>query len=143
MRPFLRYVAFAGLVVVPGCFQYRPVGAPPSGAAVRVVLTSAMEVTTVGMGGTRQVHAGVFEVSGTVAAAAADTLAITLGELRAATGVLPVAPGRTALVPTLAIARIEQRKFEAGRTALAGLGALTILTTVMIVLIIRALVQPT
>jgi hypothetical protein len=109
---------------------------------VRVVLISPMEVTTVGKDGARQGHAAVFEVSGSVAAAAADTLAITLGELRVANGVLPIASGQTALVPTVAIARIEQRKLEAGRTVLAGLGALTVLTTVMIVLIIRALVQP-
>jgi hypothetical protein len=110
---------------------------------VRIVFTSAIIVTTVlpGPDSTRGAHPGVLEASGTIEAAASDTVALRLGELRTAVGALPNVVGQVALLPTAQIARIEERRFQAGTTALAGLGLSTIALGAYIIILIAAITK--
>lgn len=127
-------------IAVNACYAYRPVAvAPASGSRVRVVLASAASVTTMvpGREDTRRVIAGVLEANGRIQAAARDTLALRLGELQTAAGAVPDVQDQVALVPTAQIARIEERRFQAGTTLLAGTGfAMVALGTFVMLLII-------
>lgn len=115
MRSALR-IALLGIVVATGaCSGYRRAATVPEpGARVRIVLTTAQDVATVAALGARQVHPGVLEVSGTMQAAAADTLAVRLGDLHTAAGALPGLTGQTALIPAAAIASMERRQLVVG-----------------------------
>lgn len=136
----LRCVLLVLLLAGPACYRHLSVGTSPApGADVRVVLVSSMEIVTVGTAGARTTHVGVLEASGRVSAAAGDTLALRLGELRGVTRVIVADQGETALLPVSAIARVEQRRFSAGNTVVAGLGVVTLLTAAALLLIIRAL----
>jgi hypothetical protein len=131
-------------MVTGACFAYRPVAlAPQPGAQVRVIFTTAIPVTTYagGQGAVRQVHPDVLEASGAIQAAAGDTIALRLGELRTAGGAVPGVSGQVALLPTARISRIEQRRFQAGTSVLVGVGALTVATTILVVLLIVDIVH--
>ena len=134
---------FLGVVLATSaCFAYRPVAtAPRPGARVRIVLASATDVTTIAPAGVRRSQPGVLEVSGTIQAAAADTVAVRLSELRTADGAVPGVAEQIGLLPTAQIARIEQRQFQAGKTALVGVGVATIALASFLVVIIVALTQ--
>ena len=123
-----------------GCYAYRPVAvAPVSGTRVRIVLVSAGTVIAMAPGrdDTRRTIPGVLEVAGTMEAAAGDTVALRLGELRTAAGDVPEMADLVALVPTSWIARIEERRFQAGTTLLAGTSlALVSFSTFVVLLII-------
>ncbi len=135
MAPGLGTALLAALIATPGCYAYRRATlTPEAGSRVRIVFTSAVAVTT-----TAGVHPGVLEASGTITAAAADTLALRLGELRTAAGPVPDVAGRVALLPTARIARIEQRRFQAGTTALTGIGVLTLALATYLILVITAI----
>jgi hypothetical protein len=108
---------------------------------VRIVLATALEVTTVTSTGARDAHAEVLEVSGTIEAASADTVAVRLGELRTATGAIGSLEGQTVLLPVAHIARIERRELQAGRTALAGIGLATLALAGLVVVIIWSLTK--
>jgi len=126
------------------CFAYRPVAlAPAPGSHVRIVFTSSSVVATFqpGPDSTRRAHSGVLEASGTIEAAASDTVALHLGELRTAAGSVPAVSGQVALLPTDQIARIEERRFQAGTTALAGVGAAALSLTALVVLVIVAITK--
>jgi hypothetical protein len=86
-------------------------------------------------------HSGVLEAIGTIEAAARDTIALRLGELRTATGSLPDVAGRVALLPTAQIAQIEERRFQAGTTALTGVSLSALALTVYLVLVIAAITK--
>lgn len=126
------------------CYAYRPVAlAPAPRARVRIVFTSAIIVTTLlaGPDTTRGTYPGVLEASGTIEAGARDTVALRLGELRTAVGALPNVAGQVALIPTAQIARIEERRFQAGTTALAGLGLSTIALGAYVIILIAAITK--
>ena len=139
MRGTPRPFHLLGALIVVGCYAYRPVAVPPApDSRVRIVFTRAMTVTTMTVASDSAHHAypGVLEASGITQGAAADTLALRLGELRTAAGRVEGVAGQVALLPTARIARIEQRRFQAGTTALTGVGvALIALATFVIVLI--------
>lgn len=125
------------LSTMSACYGYRHIEtAPQPGTRVRIMLLSATELATVAADSTRQLHPGVLETSGTVQAAAADTIAIRLGELRTSAGVIPNLTDRIALVPTALIARIEERHFQAVTTALGGIGLATLALAGFLVIII-------
>lgn len=132
--------AFVGALLTNGaCYRYRPLVLPPApGAQVRMVFRAPLEVTTLQLGPdtTRQTHPGVFEASGRIKAATTDTIALLLGELRTSAGPLAAVAGQVALLPTSQIARIEERRFQAGTTLLAGAGAATIALTVYVFILI-------
>jgi len=126
------------------CYAYRPVAlAPVPGSRVRIVLASAMAVTTLHLGpdSTRRTYPGVLEAGGTIQAAASDTVALSLGELRTAAGSLPDMSGQVALLPVAQIARIEERRFQAGTTILAGVGVSTLALAVYVILITVSLTK--
>lgn len=126
------------------CYAYRPVAlAPTPGSRVRIVFTSSIAVTTVqpGLDSTRRTHPGVLEANGTIQAAASDTIALRLGELRTAAGSLPNVSGQVALLPTAPIARIEARRFQAGTTILAGVGVSALALATYLILLIVALTK--
>jgi len=134
-------VAFLGAwFATTACYAYRPVAlAPTPGSQVRIMFTSAIVVTTLGRGrpdSTRRTHPGVLEASGTIEAAASDTVALQLGELRTAVGSVPNVVGQVALVPTAQIARMEERRFQAGTTILAGVGVSALALAAYIILLI-------
>ncbi|HEX9563333.1 MAG TPA: hypothetical protein VF981_05150 [Gemmatimonadaceae bacterium] len=142
MRVHLLTVFLWALLSNAACYAYRPVATAPSpGSTVRIVLASATAVTTIESSGTRRLHPDVLEASGTVQAAAADTMAVRLGALRTATGAIPQLSGQIALLPTNRVARIEVRRFQAGTTALAGVALATIAVAGFLVVIIAALTR--
>ena len=137
-------IPFLVVALAAACYAYRttPV-VPVPGARVRLVLLSETAIVTAAPArdGTRGEAAGVLELSGWVVSAASDTVAVRLGELRTAAGALPDVEGRIALVPAARIARIEERRFQAGTTLLAGAGFAVITTGVLMVLLIATLVM--
>jgi hypothetical protein len=131
-------------LAVGACYAYRPAALVPApGARVRIVFATATIVTTVATapGSTRHTYPGVLEASGTIQAAASDTVALRVDELRTATGSLRDAAGHVALLPTRQIARIEERRFQAGTTALAGVGVSTLALAAFIIVVTVALTQ--
>ena len=137
-----RLACIAGLVS--GCYAYRQVPlAPAPTSQVRVVLRSPQPVTTVS--GTRDsashTYEGVLEMRGVIEAASADTMSVRLGELRTATGPVDSVSGRLALVATSQVARLEERRFQAGATALGGLGIAALTISTMVILTILAIVR--
>jgi hypothetical protein len=144
MRMTVRAALLGALFTTGACFAYRPVAlAPAPGAHVRIVFTSSIAVATFQLGpdSTRHVYSGVLEASGTIEAAATDTVALHLGELRTAAGAVPDVSGQVALLPSAQIARIEERRFQAGTTALAGIGAAALSLTALLVLLIAAITK--
>lgn len=130
--------------ILAGCYAYRPAGpAPAPESRVRVVLTSVTTVTTIASGrdSSRHSYAGVMEASGITESVAGDTLALRLGELRTATGPVPDVAGQVALLPADRIARIEQRRFQAGTTALAGVGLAALALATFVVVVIATLTK--
>lgn len=108
-----------------GCFAYRPTPlAPAPGAKVRIVLKSPMTIATAADTAlrSRRSYERVCEATGTVTAVAGDTIALRLGELRTPAGSIPGVTRQVALLPTASITSIQERRFEAGQTFLAGLG---------------------
>jgi hypothetical protein len=83
----------------------------------------------------------VWEASGAIQAAAGDTIALRLGELRTAAGPIPDLSDQIAMLPTNQIARIEQRRFQAGTTILTGVGALALAATAYVILLIVAMMR--
>ena len=145
MHIAFRRALLPALITAAGCFAYRPATlAPAPGSRVRVVFTTAIEITTYtgGLENARRVYPGVLEASGAIQAAAGDTLALRLGELRTAAGPVPNVAEQVALLPTGQIARIEERRFRAGSTVLLGVGisilAFTTLVVLLVVTITRA-----
>lgn len=139
MRPLL-----LGILVASACYAYRPAPLTPApGSRVRIVLRTATSITTRATAPDSASHTypGVLEASGTIVAAASDTLALRLDELRTATGAVADAAGQIALLPTGQIARITERRFQAGTTALTGVAVSTLAVGAFIVLIIVALTQ--
>jgi len=84
-------------------------------------------------------YPGVLEASGTIQAAAGDTVALRLGELHTAGGSVSNVSDQIALLPAAQIARIEQRRFQAGTTILAGVGAFALAATTYVFLLIIAI----
>ena len=126
------------------CYAYRTTAvAPLTGTLVRVVLSSAAPITTMtpGREESRHVVAGVLEVRGQVEAGAADTLVVRLGELRTAAGAAPDVTDEVALLPTSLIARIDERRFQAGTTLLAGTGLAMLALTAFLVVIVATLTK--
>jgi hypothetical protein len=134
-----------GISIAAGaCYAYRPVPvAPAAGSRVRIVLTSVALVTVMAPGreDTRRTIPGVLEATGRLEAAASDTVALRLGELRTAAGAVPDVADQVALVPTAQIARIEERRFQAGTTLLAGAGLSLVVFSAFIVLLIVVVVR--
>jgi hypothetical protein len=62
-------------------------------------------------------------------------------ELRTAAGAIGDAAGQVALLPTRQIARIEERRFQAGTTALAGVGASTLALAAFIIAVTVAITK--
>jgi hypothetical protein len=125
------------------CYAYRTTAvAPITGTRVRIVLSSAAPIAamTPGREESRHVVAGVLEVRGQVEAGAADTLVVRLGELRTAAGATDVSD-QVALVPTSLIARIDERRFQAGTTLLAGTGLAMLAMTAFLVVIVATLTR--
>ena len=142
MRVATRRALLSVVMVTSACVGYRRVDtAPAPGSQVRIVLATALDVTAITSTGTRETHAEILEVSGTIEAASADTVAVRLGELRTATGAIANLAGQTALLPVAHIARIEQRELQAGRTALAGIGLATLAVAGFLIVIIVALTK--
>lgn len=144
IRVIVRAAASGVWFASAACFAYRPVGlAPTPGSQVRIVFTSAITVTTLGSGSdsTRRAYPGVLEANGTIRAAARDTVALRLGELRTARSTLPDVSGQVALLPTAQIARIEERRFQAGTTVLVSVGVAVLALTTFIVIVTAALIR--
>jgi hypothetical protein len=126
------------------CYAYRTTAvAPVSGARVRIVLSSAAPITAMvpGREASRHSVAGVLEVTGLVEAGAADTMVVHLGQLRTAAGPAPDVADQVALVPTSRIARIDERRFQAGTTLLASTGFAMLALGTFLVLIIATLTK--
>lgn len=126
------------------CYAYRPVTlAPTPGARVRIMFTTSLIIATLAPGPdtVHRTYPGVLEASGTIQAAAADTVALRLGELRTAAGQVPDVSGHIALLPTARIARIEERRFQAGTTILAGVGLSALALAAFLTLITIALTK--
>lgn len=139
MRVTVRAALLGVSLTTSACYAYKPVAlAPTPGSRVRIMFTTSIVATTLqpGSDSTRRTHPGVLEASGTIQAAASDTVALRLGELRTATGALPNVSGQVALLPTAQIARIEERRFQAGTTALAGVGVSALALTTLVILLI-------
>jgi hypothetical protein len=137
-------VLFGVWITSVACYAYRPVAlAPTPGSRVRIVFTNSIVVTTwqPGVDSTRRAYPGVLEASGTIQAAAGDSIALRLGELRTAAGPVSSVSDQIALLPTVQIARLEERRFQAGTTALAGVGALTLAAATFITIIIVAITR--
>ena len=135
--------ALAGLLVA-GCYAYREVPKTPVPASVvRVVFRTARTLSTVPVppDTVRRVYAGILEASGVIQAAAGDSLALRLGEVRAATGPVGDADGQVVMIATADVERIEERRFQSGTTALAGIGAAAVALTVFFVVIISAITR--
>jgi hypothetical protein len=81
----------------------------------------------------------VLEASGAIQAAASDTVALRLGELRTAAGPVPNVTDLVVMLPTARIARIEQRRFQAGTTILAGVGVFTLAAATYVIILIVAI----
>lgn len=131
-------------LITSACYAYRPVAlAPTAGSRVRIVFTTASVVTTLqpGPDSTRRTYAGVLEASGTIQAAASDTIALRLDELRTATGAVSNVSDQVALVPTAQIGRIEERRFQAGTTALTAVGVSALALATLLVLIIASITR--
>lgn len=144
MRVAVRSALLGALGAAAACYAYRSVPvAPAPGSRVRIVLISATTVATFGPGleDRRRSYPGVLEAGGTLQAAAGDSVAVRLGELRTATGAVADVSGQVALVPTARIARIEQRRFQAGTTLLVGAGASLLALTVYVVILTVVLVR--
>ena len=142
--PSLSFSLLAVALMAGACFAYRPVPvAPVAGTRVRIVLTSASDVTTMvpGRAETRRTVAGVLEATGRIEAAAGDTVALRLGELRTAGGAVTDVAEQVALLPSAAIARIEERRFQAWTTLLAGTGFAVLALSMFVVFLIFTLVK--
>lgn len=138
MRMTVQAALLGAWLTASACYAYRPVTlAPTPGAHVRIVFITSIVVATVQLGpdSTRHTHPGVLEASGIIQAAAGDTVALHLGELRTTAGSVPDVSGQVALLPTAAIARIDERRFQAGTTALTGLGAAALALTALVILL--------
>jgi len=127
------------------CYAYRPAPvAPAAGARVRLVLTAAAQIVVMapGRAETRRSIPDVLEATGVMEASSADTVVLRLGELRTAAGAAADVAADVALIPASLISRIEERRFQAGTTLLAGAGfaliAMGVLMTVLIVSILTA-----
>jgi hypothetical protein len=107
------------------------------------VFTSALVLTTLPSGpdSMRHTYPGVLEASGTIQAAAGDSVALFLEDARSAHGSVSGVVGQVALVSTTQIARIEERRFQAGTTALAGLGAAALAATALILVIVATITK--
>jgi hypothetical protein len=139
-----RKALLAAVATTAACFAYRPAAPTPQpGARVRVVFATAIAVTTHagGQEGAHRMYPGVLEASGTIQAAASDTLALRLGELRTAAGPIPNVSDQVAMLPTAQIARMEQRRFQAGSTILMGVGVVVVAATASILVLIVALTR--
>ena len=126
-----------------GCYAYRTVPvAPAAGSRVRIVLNAAASIAVMAAGrtDTRRSIADVMEAGGMMAASSADTVALQLGQLWTAAREVPDVAGEVALIPTSLISRIEERRFQAGTTLLAGAGFAVIATGVLMVLLIAMIV---
>jgi hypothetical protein len=144
MRAFISPALLAAVLTSGACYRYRPVAPPPApGARVRVVFRNPLDVATLELGRdtTRRIHPGIFEASGTIEAATADTVALLLGQLRTRAGPLPSPSGEVALLPTSQIARIEERRFQPGTTLVAGVGAAALALTAYVVIAIVAITK--
>ena len=127
-----------------GCYAYRPVTVVPAPESrVRVVFDRSIDVTTVPAvsDSARTTYPAVLEASGTIVAATGDTVALRLGELRTTVGMVSGVSGRVALLPAERIARIDERRFQAGTTFLGGLGLSLLAVGVFVVVITVALVR--
>lgn len=141
-RRRLRGVPLLALVLVAGCYSYRTAGGTPRpDARVRILLTAESVIPLQAAGATPDMQDGVLEASGRVVAASGDTIVLRLGELRGARGAFPGLEDRTALIPASRVARITERRFDAGRTALGGAGLSLLATATLIVLLIAVLVK--
>ena len=144
MHAIVRTALFGAWLTASACYAYRPVElAPTPGSRVRIVFKSSIVVTTwqPGADSTRHTYPGVLEASGTIQAAASDTIALRLGELRTAAGPISSISDQVAMLPTAQIVRLEERRFQAGTTALAGGAALALATTTFLVVIIIAITR--
>ena len=134
----------AVVIATGACFAYRRTALTPEpGSRVRIVFTTAMAVTTLAGGRekTDRVYPDVLEASGAIQAAAGDTIALRLGELRTAAGPIPNLADQIAMLPTARVARIERRRFQAGTTLLAGVGAFALAATAYVIVIIVAMMR--
>jgi len=137
-----RGLPLLALLLTVGCYSYRTAGQTPGpDARVRILLTAESAIPLQAAGATPDVQEGVLEASGTVVAASGDTIVLRLGELRGARGAFPGLEGRTALIPVSRVARITERRFDAGRTALGGAGLSLLATATLIVLLVMVLVK--
>jgi hypothetical protein len=126
------------------CYAYRPVAlAPVPGSLVRIVFTTSTTVVTFtpGPDSVRRSFPAVLEASGHIQAAAGDTVVLRLGELRTASGPVPDVSDQVALLPAAHIARIEERRFQAGTTVLAGVGLSALALATLLTIIIVALTK--
>lgn len=133
-----------GLCVTAGCYAYRQVSLPPAPESrVRVIFRSPLilRTTPIAADSVEQTYSGVLEVTGVVQAAAGDSLALRLEDLRTAAGSVAGVSGRVVMVPTGAIARVEERRFQAGATALTGIGVATLALTTFLVFTIAAIMR--
>lgn len=140
----VRVALLGAWLTTSACYAYRPVAlAPTAGSRVRIVFTSASAVTTLqpGLDSARRTYPGVLEASGTIQAASSDTIALRVDELRTATGALPNVSDQVALLPTAQIGRIEERRFQAGTTALTAVGLSALALTAILVLVIASITR--
>lgn len=127
-----------------GCYAYREVPKSPVPASeVRVVFRTARTLSTVPVppDTARHIYPGILEASGVIQAAAGDSLALRLGALRTATGPVGDADGAVVMIATADVERFEERRFQAGATALAGLGAAAIAMTAVFVITLSAIIR--
>lgn len=137
-------VPLLALFLTGACYAYRPAAlAPAPRAHVRVVFTTALVLTTlpVGPDSLRRTYQGVLEARGTIQAAAGDSVALLLDELRTAQGSVAHVTGQVTLLPAARIARVEERRFQAGTTALAGLGVASLALAAYLLVVITAITK--
>lgn len=132
------------VVAAVGCYTRRPTSLSPAPQArVRIVLATptALIVLAPGDSSSRREVAGVLEASGSVLAAAGDTISVRLGELRTIDGAVPNLASCVALVPVHSIASVSERRLDMGRTVLAGAGVLVLASTVAVMVLIVTIVK--
>ena len=142
--PVTALAAGLAALLAGGCYAYREVPKTPVPTSlVRVVFRTRQNLSSVPIppDTVRNTYDAILEASGVIEAAAGDSLALRLGELRGAGGSVGDVDGQVVMIATAEVERFEERRFQAGTTVLAGIGAAAVAMTVLLVVTISAITR--
>lgn len=113
----MRHAALTLLLLVAGCYTYRPLEnpAPASGTRVAANLTDAGSVALAS-----QIGPGVSSVRGEVLESSPDALLLALTSVLGRNEQETFWKGEQVRIPLTTVARVEQRRFALGKTVLFG-----------------------